>query len=366
MAATKFTLPTGFENLQAREEARRKLADAYTQMGLEPQPGIRSWTQVLGQIGDALAGRHLEAQADKLSDQYNTALTNAYKTQSAQFDADVNSGMSPKDLVQKYSGNQLLADRLKPYADALDAGQKSGAEYTTFGGRVMPKSQAAVSGYDPGSPNDAVVRNPVTGKPEINPTKLVASQVSQLVPADATSANALLRSVGAAPIGVNPAGRAAIAATVAGRPFTAPNIESVESGGRDFLPNGQPVISPKGAMYGMQVTPSTAHNPGFGITPAANDSAAEYDRVGRDYAAAMLQRYNGNPTEAAAAYNAGPGAVDRALGMGGNFLSHLPAETQDYVKNFSQSQSSRAPDGNVNGKPYWMINGVPYDNPDGQ
>lgn len=107
---------------------------------------------------------------------------------------------------------------------------------------------------------------------------------------------------------------------------------NAESGNRDYTPSGAPVTSPRGALYAMQVMPSTAHDPGFGVTPAANDSAAEYDRVGRDYRAAMLRHFNGDPAKMWAAYNAGPGAVSGAVSsLGSNWLSGLPAQTRNYV-----------------------------------
>jgi soluble lytic murein transglycosylase len=98
-----------------------------------------------------------------------------------------------------------------------------------------------------------------------------------------------------------------------------------ESGGD---PNA---VSPKGAKGVMQVMDGTNAAPGFGVTPAKDDSPAERARVGRDYLAAMVKRYNGNIGQAWAAYNAGPGAVDKALKDGGDWLAKMPAETQAYV-----------------------------------
>lgn len=110
-------------------------------------------------------------------------------------------------------------------------------------------------------------------------------------------------------------------------------VQSIESGGRDTNADGTPVTSGKGALYSMQVTPATAKNPGFGITPAKDDSAAEYNRVGQQYLGALVKKY-GNIDQALAAYNAGPDAVDKAIGSAkdGNWLGQLPQETQDYVK----------------------------------
>lgn len=100
-----------------------------------------------------------------------------------------------------------------------------------------------------------------------------------------------------------------------------------ESGNRDYLPNGRPVTSPKGARFAMQVMPATAHDPGFGVRPVQNETAAEYDRVGRDYQAAMLRRYGGDPAKMWGAYNGGPGRLDRSLAHG----TPLPTETRNYV-----------------------------------
>jgi len=110
-------------------------------------------------------------------------------------------------------------------------------------------------------------------------------------------------------------------------------IRSVESGNRDFDAQGRPITSPRGAMYSSQVMPATASNPGFGVRPAQSQTAEEYNRVGQDYYNAMLQRYGGDREKALAAYNAGPGRVDRnmATNQGQLNLGQMPAETQGYI-----------------------------------
>jgi soluble lytic murein transglycosylase len=115
---------------------------------------------------------------------------------------------------------------------------------------------------------------------------------------------------------------------------------SSESGGQDMRADGTPVVSPVGAKYAMQVMPATAANPGHGIAPAASDTPAEYNRVGVQLQAALLQKY-GDPALAWAAYNAGEGNVDKALkdADGGDWMSALAAyqspanhkQTVDYV-----------------------------------
>jgi len=105
-----------------------------------------------------------------------------------------------------------------------------------------------------------------------------------------------------------------------------------------------PKVSPKGARGPMQVMPGTNANPGFGVAPAKDGSEAERARVGRDYLAAMVQRY-GDPAKAWAAYNAGPGRLESAIAAkGDDWLSAMPAETRNYVgKNMAQLGQPQAP-----------------------
>jgi hypothetical protein len=82
----------------------------------------------------------------------------------------------------------------------------------------------------------------------------------------------------------------------------------------------------------MQVMPSTAANPGFGITPAQSNTPAEYDRVGREYRAALQDKYGGNLARMWGAYIMGPGNMDKALAKyGDDWLSHVPGTVRSYV-----------------------------------
>lgn len=105
-----------------------------------------------------------------------------------------------------------------------------------------------------------------------------------------------------------------------------------ESGNRDRTASGAYVTSPKGAQGRMQVMPGTQTDPGFGVRPAQNNGPEELARVGREYLAAMMSRYGNDPARAWAAYNWGPGNLDRAVSLYGNdWLQHAPRETRDYV-----------------------------------
>jgi membrane-bound lytic murein transglycosylase B len=100
--------------------------------------------------------------------------------------------------------------------------------------------------------------------------------------------------------------------------------------------NDPRATSTAGARGLMQVMPETFHemNVGTDITnPDQNVNA------GVKYLSQMLKRYHGDQSLAAAAYNAGPGAVDAAHG-----IPNI-AETQHYVKATAapQQQSPQAP-----------------------
>jgi soluble lytic murein transglycosylase-like protein len=115
-------------------------------------------------------------------------------------------------------------------------------------------------------------------------------------------------------------------------------IRGIESGNRDYDDYSRPIVSPKGARYAAQVMPKTNANPGYGVKPAADAGPEESNRVGQDYFNAMKNKY-GNSELAAAAYNAGPGRLDKILQKaketGRHWKDLLPAETQNYIKKFT-------------------------------
>lgn len=115
-------------------------------------------------------------------------------------------------------------------------------------------------------------------------------------------------------------------------------IRGIESGNRDYDDRGRPIVSPKGARFAAQVMPATNTNPGYGVKPAADAGPEESNRVGKDYFNAMKNKY-GNSELAAAAYNAGPGRIDKILQKaketGQHWRDLLPAETQNYIKKFT-------------------------------
>jgi hypothetical protein len=103
------------------------------------------------------------------------------------------------------------------------------------------------------------------------------------------------------------------------------DVEYWESGGK------QGAVSKAGARGVMQLMPGTMKDPGFGVAPMRDDSEAENRRAGREYLDAMYRRY-GDEATALAAYNWGPGNVDKWLKKGGD-PKQLPAETKKYISN---------------------------------
>lgn len=143
--------------------------------------------------------------------------------------------------------------------------------------------------------------------------------------------------------------RAAVAPALA--PTDSGRLESLvmqaESGGRRNGADGKLLQGPvtrsgERAQGEMQVMPSTARDPGYGIKPAdlsgtPDQQAEEIARVGREKLQVMVKRYAGDVPKALAAYNWGEGNVDKAVakaggGQGADWLSLAPTETQNYVK----------------------------------
>jgi hypothetical protein len=91
------------------------------------------------------------------------------------------------------------------------------------------------------------------------------------------------------------------------------------------LKNPESARSKAGAIGVMQLMPRTAKE--LGVDPL---NPEENIRGGVMYLKQMYDKYQ-DPTLAFAAYNAGPGRVDRAL-KSGQGIASLPRETQNYVR----------------------------------
>jgi len=116
---------------------------------------------------------------------------------------------------------------------------------------------------------------------------------------------------------------AIVAAAQAGGvdPNLALAVAEQESGGN------QNAVSSAGAIGIFQLMPATAA--GLGVDPT---DAQQNIEGGIEFLAQMLYQFGGNVAQALAAYNWGPGNVTKAIAAyGSDFLSHAPAETQNYV-----------------------------------
>lgn len=121
--------------------------------------------------------------------------------------------------------------------------------------------------------------------------------------------------------------------------ITTPMIIQIESGG------DPDAVSATGAKGLMQVLDSTNGDPGYGVTPARNNSKEERVRVGKDYWKTMLGgksasgvlKWDAGDLEAAAiAYNQGPGVANKWIEAGRDD-SILNAEGLGYKKKVLKS-----------------------------
>lgn len=150
------------------------------------------------------------------------------------------------------------------------------------------------------------VQHDVNIQQQINPATLPSLEAHLMAGAKTTMASAIARN---AIYGGKVPDPKALYPAIENTPPLQAAVEKMESNGQDFDKNGNLLTSSAGAQGKMQVMPTTQTNPGYGVTPARDNSPAEIARVGREYLGAMTAKYQ-DPGLALAAYNAGPGMVD--------------------------------------------------------
>lgn len=114
-------------------------------------------------------------------------------------------------------------------------------------------------------------------------------------------------------------------------------------------------VSEVGAEGAYQIMPSTAADPGFGVSPM---EGSRFDpeasrKFAKQYLQAMIDRYDGDMEAALVAYNAGPGNADKFVAAGKDY-DVLPQamQTKPYVERVMgqirpQRSYERAPEGGL-------------------
>jgi hypothetical protein len=118
-----------------------------------------------------------------------------------------------------------------------------------------------------------------------------------------------------------------------------PKLAQIESGNQHLDAKGSLTKSPTGALGKYQILPSTAKDPGFGITPIPDlvkAPEAEHKRFATDYLSAMLKEFGNDMEKALAAYNAGPAVVRNAIDIDPiNWKKHISVEAKNYINKFA-------------------------------
>jgi soluble lytic murein transglycosylase len=118
-----------------------------------------------------------------------------------------------------------------------------------------------------------------------------------------------------------------------------PKLAQIESGNQHLDAKGSLTKSPTGALGKYQILPSTAKDPGFGITPIPDlvkAPEAEHKRFATDYLSAMLKEFGNDMEKALAAYNAGPAVVRNAIDIDPiNWKRHISVEAKNYINKFA-------------------------------
>ncbi len=101
----------------------------------------------------------------------------------------------------------------------------------------------------------------------------------------------------------------------------------------------QNAVSPKGAVGLMQLMPATA-----AALNANPYDARQNAEAGAEYLAELLARYDGKVSKAVAAYNAGPGAVDKYRGIPPyrETIDYVHRVLSDYNKRTAKTRTSAA------------------------
>jgi len=358
------------DSIIANQEASKKQPTPPQSAGGngQQQSGLSDVASTLGSIAtiaSLFSDRRLKHDIKEIGKTHNglPIYTFKYKGDDAQqthvgFMADEVERKHPEAVGQSQGYKTVDYSQAHKFASGGVAGGRHG--YQTDGA-VDPGTETPVSPFAPKESIRPVVRpepnqTPVaTGvsplapttsiRPAVRPQGLAAAEVPVAQTPVATDVSPLAPTTSIRPV-VRPEGLGV--ATVepasgddAAREFFNTKMLNQESGNRQFDPKtGETIMSPKGAAGIAQVTkptgPEAAALAGkeWDENRWLNDT--EYNKaIGEAY---FLHQYHkfGSLDKAAAAYNAGPGRLRRAMENaaihGGSYMDYLPDETKNYIK----------------------------------
>ena len=246
-----------------------------------------------------------------------TIAQSAGKQQNGLFAGRLDQALAPAD--QTASPTQLKAQALAETLSlqmlhaSLSLGDSSAEKTPQLFDRQSPQFQSLVKAYTSNQPETSSPAVPLHERP---------SQLQEMTEIPVSSTN---RPSATAPQGNS--GLESIITKAAGRyGVEAGLIKAVIKAESGFNPNA---VSHAGAQGLMQLMPGTARSLGV------NDSFDPEQNVmgGTRFLRDLLKRYNGNLDSALAAYNWGPGNVDRKP-------EQLPRETRDYLVRVKQLYNS--------------------------
>jgi hypothetical protein len=333
-------LPTGFEAEQHQAASKRKLADLMLEKGLGGQGNMGSWLQVLGQVGQVYAGKHLNKKADELDTDVANKTAQQYADHLAAFHkATADDNTDPKLIMQAFEGDPYLQEAIKPYGEALAARLKNNQEGTMFGDQWRLKGGLHDGEFKPNSPTDSVLRGP-NNTFVINPVRQSAALGAQGYTPGGT-APAFVPSMTDPMAG----GDVPSATTASGQPSGPAMAEAIRS---HFNLGDVPgtVTSGRRTVEGNRLV---------GGVPNSHHLTGDAMDVTGTTIAALKQRY-----PQAQVIPEKDHLHVQGLGEG-----TVPYYGQRGTTGLS-SHTPMPPAGVVNGKPYWLINGTPYDNPEGK
>lgn len=310
---------------------------------LDPDPLGRSLPQAYGEqlqdtISSTAAGLGNDAQRRVFQEQVAPIATSfTGQVQSHMLSEFTNFGMQTQDGTIKLAADAAKGAWDQPalitpqIAAAQAAVWKKGQIAGTPANLIQAEIQSTTSAIHSGVIDAALTNNePAYALSYINAKK------GEMTADDLLKANSIIKTDLRARVATSTAQNVMTDLQSKLAPSNADNVIAItaqaESGSQERNPDGTYVTSSAGAKGKMQVMDGTNANPGYGVTPAKDDSDAERTRVGQDYILALAKNYGGDMSKAWAAYNAGPGAVDKAVKADPtNWLSAMPAETQSYV-----------------------------------